>query len=291
MATETLIWTALPNGFDENGDLRISAIVAPRLVPDADEILEPFDDFLDWPEALRHAKFTIRYGGQAITIAGTQTAAAARIDGTTDLADTAVWQALFSEHTPVAGFVFRNATASTVLSYDTVAMDQTAHLLYATLARATGDALPKSSEILSNPLWQRLIEAVSLVDRTFTDERTGLRDASRQFELLTAGKLVFQDQLATLFAHAQLFHTPPSKQTTQNYAGASLPPDDPRLLSKTTWRTYVRASGAAEGGRLFETRRLPSDCRCRQLVSATAAARRHRRRFRRAASDIRGCRR
>src|SRR4051794_25638309 len=120
MAKQTLSWTALPNGFDANGNPRISALVAPRLEPDADQILKPFRDFVDWPAAVRSAKFTVRYGAQSVTIGGSQTAGASHVDGSVDLADSPTWAALFSETTPVSGYQFKNLTGVSVLSYDTV---------------------------------------------------------------------------------------------------------------------------------------------------------------------------
>ena len=90
MATETLVWTALPNGLDDNGNLRLSALIAPRLVPDADEILKPFTAFLDWPAAVRARQVhhpLRRPGGRPSR--ATSVAAPARVDGTVDLPDSA----------------------------------------------------------------------------------------------------------------------------------------------------------------------------------------------------------
>ena len=243
MAKQTLIWTALPNGFDANGDLRISALVSPRLEPDADQILKPFGDFLDWPATVRGAEFTLKYGNDTTpSIPGDQTSGPARVDATIDAADTATWTELLHDDTPVLGFQPKNLTGISVLSYDTVALNSMARSLYSNLASAASDSLPKVSQILADPRWQRLIDSVVFIDRVFVDEKTGLRDTPRQFEQFDAGQLTFPDPIATLLAHVQLFHTPPSAPESQDYSGSSLPPDDPRLLSKTAWRTFKRTA-------------------------------------------------
>ena len=242
MAKQTLLWTALPNGFDATGDLRISALVSPRLEPDADQLLKPFGDFLDWPATVRGAEFTLKCGNSEQVIPGNQTSGPARVDIAVDAADTATWKELLHEDTPVLGFKPQNLTGVSVLSYDTVALNSIARALYSNLAKAASDNLPKISQILDDPRWQRLIDAVAFVDRVFVDEKTGLRDTSRQFQQFEAGKLTFPDSIATLLAHVQLFHTPSSAPESQDYSGSSLPPDDPRLLSKTAWRTFKRTT-------------------------------------------------
>ena len=242
MAKQTLIWTALPNGFDANGDLRISALVSPRLEPDADQVLKPFGDFLDWPATVRGAEFTLKYGNSTQVIPGNQTSGPARVDTTVDAAETATWTELLHDDTPVLGFKPRNLTGISVLSYNTVALNSMARVLYSNLAKAASDNLPKVSQILADLRWQRLIDAVAFIDRVFVDEKTGLRDTPRQFEQFEAGQLTFPDSIATLLAHVQLFHTPASAPESQDYSGSSLPADDPRLLSKTAWRTFKRTA-------------------------------------------------
>lgn len=243
MATQTLVWTALPNGFDQDGNLRISALVAPRLVPDADQILKPFGDFLDWPAAIRSATFTIGYGTPGPTILGSETVGANRIDDSLDVADTATWMALFNPETPVEGYVFKDLTTAAVLSYDTVTVDALAQVLYGSLASSTGASLPTISDIFGNPAWQSLITAVATIDRTFTDERTGRRDTQRQFEqFIQNGALKFRDPIASVLAQAQLFHTPPAKPAPQDYQTAGLAADDPRLTSKTTWPSHAKTA-------------------------------------------------
>jgi hypothetical protein len=116
---QSLIWTALPNGFDGTGALRVSALVSPRLEPDADQELKAFNDFVDWPATLRSAKFTIQYGTQSVAIPGSQTAGPARVDNSIDLPDSLTWTTLIPKSTFVSGYQFKDLSSHAVLSYDT----------------------------------------------------------------------------------------------------------------------------------------------------------------------------
>ena len=55
MAKQSLIWTALPNGYSDDGaSLRVSVLLSPRLDAEADaEVLKSFfPDWEDWPKTL-----------------------------------------------------------------------------------------------------------------------------------------------------------------------------------------------------------------------------------------------
>ena len=71
MAKQTLMWTALPNGFTEDGlGLRVSLLLSPRLDPEAGEAMLKtfFPDFRDWPALLAREDtvFTVSYGGESV---------------------------------------------------------------------------------------------------------------------------------------------------------------------------------------------------------------------------------
>lgn len=233
MAKQSLMWTALPNGIDANGGLRVSALLSPRLTPDADQILKPFADMVDWPATVRNARFTVHYGGQSVD---------ALPDGALALPDSPSWTSLFSKNTYVAGYVFENHTADTVLSYDTVAVHSLAQTLYSTLGASTSDSLPKVTQILGDPNWQQLIQSVAVIDRTSASDVTGLRNVDGQIAQLKNKAFKFDNPVTDALAHAQLFHTPPSKPLKQDYSGvptATLDAKDPRRDAK--WLTHQRA--------------------------------------------------
>ncbi|WP_299609701.1 hypothetical protein [uncultured Tateyamaria sp.] len=107
MADQTLMWTVLPDGRDENGVLRVSAVVSPRLTPQApdEQVLEAFPEFLDWPATLQAARFALSVGAQDFEL---------------DLQskpDSGLWAKLFSKATPVAGFVYPDFSKANWRSY------------------------------------------------------------------------------------------------------------------------------------------------------------------------------
>jgi hypothetical protein len=240
MAKQSLMWTALPNGFDQHGNLRISAMLSPRLVPDGDQNLKPFTDLVDWPKTVQSARFTIRYGAQSEGISGNELAAPARVDSTMGTSDSNAWKHFFTADTFVSGYVFENHANDVVLSYDAMAMDGLSHQLYGQMGASGGDKLPTISHYLSDPGWQEVITSVNDIDRLFTQEKEGgLRDPEKQFAWYRNHGLSLGSPVATLLARAQLFHTPPSTPQTQDYARRPLAADDPRR-KMNPWRTYAR---------------------------------------------------
>ncbi|UGT55181.1 hypothetical protein [Nocardia asteroides] len=107
MATQTIGWTALPNGFDSAaGDAaRISVFVSPRLAPDGDGTLEAFD-FLNWAALFERGsiEFDLAFGRQTVraTIASTPRPE--------------LWSALFDAQTLVRPHVF-DSTSRVVGTY------------------------------------------------------------------------------------------------------------------------------------------------------------------------------
>lgn len=133
MATEqTIQWVALPNGFDENGALRLSVFVAPRLRSDEAADLSPFADWLDWPARVAAASFEVEVDGQQ-PIAAVATSAPP---------ESRLWQALFSAQTPVRPFVFDDLAERPIVSFDARAVAGFIRERYGRLAAAAADDLP-----------------------------------------------------------------------------------------------------------------------------------------------------
>ena len=66
MVTQTLIWTALPNGQSaDRKNLKVTVFVSPRLKTDgpASLPLADFPAFADWPATLTKVKFLIHFDG------------------------------------------------------------------------------------------------------------------------------------------------------------------------------------------------------------------------------------
>ena len=215
MARQSLVWTALPNGFTPDGTgLRVSAMLSPRLDPQAPigKLGSFFPDWEDWPQTLASARFDVSYNGATVSIPATTLAGPDRVDATVGVADSAVWKALFDATTLVIGFAYRDLSPSVMLSYDTVVMAEAIEHLYGDLARAATDRMPRVTELIETERWRGFINAVRVLDEASVDRHTGLREPRWQFDALRRGSLRTSDTLANF----QLFHTPPAASTVRS---------------------------------------------------------------------------
>ena len=101
MENETIIFTALPNGREADGSLRVSVFISPRLWDNVASVqkmkLSQFDDFRDWPSRVNAATWQVAFeGGPTLnaTLAGAPVA-------TRDF-----WTALFKDDTDVLPYRF-----------------------------------------------------------------------------------------------------------------------------------------------------------------------------------------
>jgi hypothetical protein len=217
MAKQTLLWTALPNGYGDDADsLRVSLLLSPRLEPDGDATLDAFPDFHDWPATLAQARIALHFDTSVATLEdGTLT-----IDDGLATADSTVWHALFPDptKTPVHGFKFRDLSNYHILSYPTVAIDNMVRELYRRLAAAANDQLPTFSEILKDPEWRHLVAAVADTDRSdyLTDYNTGVRNTKNWFAAFKGGAFD-GDHPQQVLSRFQLYHTPPSTPQVDRY--------------------------------------------------------------------------
>lgn len=233
MPLQSLIWTALPNGVTADGkSLRLSVLVSPRLEPDdAPKTLSSFADFASWPSTVGGAKIVVRIGAKSFVLT------AANIDRTIGAPDTATWEALFAKETFVRPFAMPDHSEDTVLSFDAVAMHNTIRKIYAKLTAQAGDELPSMLDLLGDKELLPVIGGVVRMDSEFWNRKTRQRDIGKQLDgFRSTDRYKTLGPAAELLAPFQLFHTPPSKQTTQT----STPKDDPRTA--VTWRTHERAT-------------------------------------------------
>lgn len=242
MAKQTILWTALPNGYsDDRRSLRISLFLTPRLEPDFDLHLVSFPDFVDWPATLSKSRFVLSFGvGPSVTIAGKDLHGPNRIDDHLGQADSVAWKALFPPTTLVRGFQFRDLSKHSVLSYPAADMESLVRGLYSQLAASTSDQLPTASTFLNDPTWNDLVNAIAQNEEQFTDRRidkktgrfTAMRNPMKQFAAFRAN--AFQKRnLASDLARFQLFHTPPATPKRDKYSG---PADDAK--SRAEWLAY-----------------------------------------------------
>jgi len=247
MATQTIFWTALPNGFTEDRQsLRVSLLVSTRLVANVNPgELKSFPDFADWPATLRHSRFFLNFGGQTSgPIAGNDFVGPLRIDDSFGLPDSDVWKALFPETTLVIGYEWRDLTEHSVVSYAAADVDQLIRDLYSSLAASAGDQLPTAASFLANPKWAKLLDAVQRLDNNdrFNDMKTGLRRIDQQFQAFKNHlfdpprdqPIDSVDAIAANLARFQLFHTPPSTPKTGTYKDTVKP--DAKAYAQ--WQEY-----------------------------------------------------
>jgi hypothetical protein len=241
MAQQSLLWTALPNGFTDDG-LRISVLLSPRLEPQGlpPQLSTFFPDWEDWPATLAQAKFKISYGGSpAVTIGATQATGANRVDDTLGVGDSACWKALFVDTLPVNDYQYQDLVNHHVLSYDTTAVTSLVQDLYSKLARKAAGEMPRVSDIADESNWAELVNAVRDIDRAFANERGNLREPRQQFAwFFNQGALADRKGQLTLtqrLALFQLFHTPPATPKPVTHSRN----DDPRISAQ--WLEYQRA--------------------------------------------------
>lgn len=124
MASETIILTALPNGF--NGARRkVSVFVSPRLTPSPNPgTLAQFPNWLDWPAQMRSVTtWTVSTGGPQLV--GTVTSPVPRTD---------LWHALFPSSTPVTGWTPQTFAAHVVRSYPVASIQSLLQSLHRNVA-------------------------------------------------------------------------------------------------------------------------------------------------------------
>ncbi|MCX5256818.1 Ig-like domain-containing protein [Streptomyces canus] len=127
-----VMWTALPNGLvGSSGDrrLRVSVMVSPRLTtPDRDGVLSAFPDFRHWTSAMAATRFAVELDGAVVT------------DGLQprNVLEPELWDALFTDQTPVRSYAFRDYSRHQLNTYPVRPLrDQIQHL-YGSLAADTG---------------------------------------------------------------------------------------------------------------------------------------------------------
>lgn len=138
MATESVIFTALPNGHDRNGRLlRFTVFVSPRLFTDGAGSLPlkgaGFDAFEDWPAALAETRFFL-------TVDGLGTADA-EPDPASPPAESSTWHLLF-DGCSVRDAKFNDLSDRRFLSFPVGEMAKAVLELYTEVAEGAHDEFP-----------------------------------------------------------------------------------------------------------------------------------------------------
>ncbi|NDW00113.1 hypothetical protein [Salipiger sp. PrR002] len=133
MAQQLLIWTVLPNGRVTEGDgrgrWRVSAVVSPRLTPEAadEQQLKAFPEWLDWPKTLERAGFALKLAFGTVKL---QLSSAPKSE---------LWAEFFAPETPVAGFVYKDMSRVNLHSFPLRNVLAYARTHYGNLAGGSSD--------------------------------------------------------------------------------------------------------------------------------------------------------
>ena len=206
MARQSLIWTALPNGFtaDRTG-LRMSVMLSPRLDPQTPLGTEQARQRSfrtgrtgrkRWrPPASRSATTALRYRSRRQRSRG-------RIASTPASASPIrpCGRRCSKRRPRVKGFKYTDLSPSVLLSYDAVLMAERIENLYRDLARAAIDRMPRVTELIETERWRGFIGAVGALDKSSVDPDTGLRDPHKQFDALRRSWPRKIDELSPLSA-------------------------------------------------------------------------------------------
>lgn len=132
--TQEIIWTALPYGRAEDGRLRLTAFVSPRLGTDeSPPQLGHFPNFVTWAASVNDMTFTVKAKAQPGEIATTRVSPAADAD---------LWGRLFKATTSLRPFTFRDHSQRNIRSFPLDAVMTYLAGLYKATAQLSPDDLP-----------------------------------------------------------------------------------------------------------------------------------------------------
>lgn len=139
MGTQQIVWTALPDGYDETFEhLKLSVFVSPRLTPgplDA-KALPSFPDFQVWPG---HAvTFSVLFDGASAPVL-------AELQPGSLTPDADLWRALFPATTPVRGYNYKPLDSLPIRSYHALGLLDYLESIYQTAATAYATEYPPVS--------------------------------------------------------------------------------------------------------------------------------------------------
>ena len=134
MEKQTLVLTALPNGYSPEGTARLSVFIAPRLWSDApgpeNRTLADYPDLLDWPARVAALSWEASLdGGPALPLTA---------DGNPLKPE--LWSALFQPTTQVKPFRFEDYRGIPIETFPVTRIHDTIAGLY---GRASSDPVPE----------------------------------------------------------------------------------------------------------------------------------------------------
>ncbi len=215
MNTQTITWTALPNGTASvRGEtrLRLSVFVSPRLQSDtASAPLSLFPDFLDWPETLfptddrREVIFRVQFGN-GNPILATRVGARPQSD---------LWRALFTGNTPLEPYEFKNFKDRPIQSYPVKNIQDFIKKQYVALSATSAEDFPAADSLVRDP--GAPFRPLAFTPRENKEERLteDIMNQLSRSKFISRGSIADPEELARSFLQAKLFHKPFTEKRIQ----------------------------------------------------------------------------
>jgi hypothetical protein len=128
MATQTIVWTVLPNGLGRDGEPLVAVVPALRLVPqsDAEHQVDQFPDIRDWPATLAATGWRLETPSGSYALEPLA------------LPDRTPWEQVFPPELYVAGFIFNDLSKHNLRSFPVRTLVSYLHRHYAQVAAHDG---------------------------------------------------------------------------------------------------------------------------------------------------------
>jgi hypothetical protein len=208
MNTQTITWTALPNGvtaYRGISKLKLSVFASPRLQTDkTPPTLSLFPDFMDWPGTLspsaagRGVLFYVQFGTGEPVLA-TQTSDSPKSD---------LWKALFSDTTWVEPYEFTDYKARPIQSYPVRNILSFLKQQYVSLATSSGEEFPSSDSLIKDKGAPFRPLAFSLRENNEEQLTTEIMQELDRNKFNLHVNIDSTEGLAKSFLEAKLFHKP-----------------------------------------------------------------------------------
>ena len=132
MPTQKIIWTVLPKGYNRDGELVVSLVPSFRLTPQApdEQVLKAFPDVRDWPAHLAATRYRLRVATTAFDLKPITRP------------DPVLWNRVFGDDLPVAGYVYNDLSKHNLRSFPVRTVVSFLHSHYGELAQQDGLARP-----------------------------------------------------------------------------------------------------------------------------------------------------
>jgi hypothetical protein len=231
---QTLLWTALPNGYAPDGQRRLSVLVSPRLETDeliagnTTPVLDQFGDLLVWPRKEIAFDVRVRIGAATHSLPAVRVSAAP---------DASLWEALFGPATYVRPHQFDKLDDRVVRSYPQTQVMRFLQEQYRGLAIATPTRFPGTQQLASPQSFGAIafdwrLRGVFPRIEAFPSDRDGPLRAKLDKQLKASNAIPPEKQPNPEmdFLQVKIFHEPHNRRRAQN------PAESPQ------WPQYERAT-------------------------------------------------